>query len=353
MPTARIWFDILTPKQILFFGPLVKSLRKEECDVLVTSRAYRELEPLAEMAGLKLTFVGERGGKGKEAQLVASTERQSLIIPIARDFDPQVAVSVASGVCARVAFGLGAKHIAVNDSPHSEIAGRLSLPLSHHLLCPWVIPKSAWGIYGLAPRQVSTYRALDPAAWLKRPALGGPVPKLKSGKKTITIRAPESDAPYLAKADSSFMRKVLGAIAKGFAAHNLVVLGRYDQQVLQLQKEFGETFIVPDGPIDGASLLKKSDAFVGMGGTMNAEAALLGVPTVSAFQGSLYTDRYLLSEGILSRAGTPASIVKTLGRILRDDFKAAQERKAMKILDWMEDPVAVLQSFILKAAMQA
>ncbi len=40
-----------------------------------------------------------------------------------------------------------------------------------------------------------------------------------------------------------------------------------------------------------------------MGGTMTTEAALIGVPAVSAFQGAeLYTEKYLLSKGLLLKA---------------------------------------------------
>ncbi len=166
MSSPRVWFDILTPKQVLFFGPVIEELKKAGAEVLVTSRRYREVGPLAAQAGLDLKFVGERGNKGKIEQLLASTARQAEMIPIVKDFSPGAAVSLASSVCARVAFGLGVKHIAVNDSPHSEVAGRLSLPLSFHLLCPWIIPYSAWSRFGVERRQVTRYRALDPAVWL-------------------------------------------------------------------------------------------------------------------------------------------------------------------------------------------
>ena len=191
----RVWIDILTPKQVLFFGPVVEALRAGGAEVLATSRRYREVGPLAERAGLDLTYIGDRGTRGPEDQLVAATRRQAEIIPTVQEFRPKVAASIASAVCARVAFGLGIKHVAVNDSPHSEIAGRLSLPLSHRLLCPWVVPYGAWARFGIQREQITRYRALDPAAWLKRKPLRGPVPKLDPRKRTITVRVQESVAP--------------------------------------------------------------------------------------------------------------------------------------------------------------
>ena len=349
----RIWVDILTPKQVLFFGPVVRDLRSGGADVLATSRRYREVGPLAERAGLDLKYVGERGNRGREDQLVAATSRQAEMIPVVKEFHPDVAVSIASAVCARVAFGLGIKHVAVNDSPHSEVAGRLTLPLSGHLLCPWVIPYKAWEKYGLRRRQITKYRALDPAAWLKRPPLGGPVPDLDPAKKTITVRVQESDAPYLAKTDMSWTDKVLGSLIETFPDANLVALGRYDFQVEELRTKFGGRCTVPDEIVSGHGLLSATDLFIGMGGTMNAEAALMGVPTISAFQGQLYTDRFLQKVGLLEKALTPASLLSHARRLLTDSSKRSHAKNAARVLGSMEDPVPKVAAFIRQTAKQA
>jgi len=112
---VRAWFDLLTPKQVLFFTPIIRELESVGVEILATSRRYREVGPLAERAKLDLRYVGDRGTKGPEAQLLAATRRQVEIIPIVKEFGPSVAVSIASAVCARVAFGLGIKHVAIND----------------------------------------------------------------------------------------------------------------------------------------------------------------------------------------------------------------------------------------------
>ena len=321
--------------------------------MLVTSRRYREVGPLAERAGLDLTYVGERGIKGQEEQLLAATRRQAEMIPLVKEFRPQVAVSIASAVCARVAFGLGVRHVAVNDSPHSEVAGRLSLPLSHHLLCPWVIPYRAWEPFGLRRDQITTYHALDPAVWLKRPPLGGPMPKLDPNKKTITIRVQESDAPYLAKADMSWTDKLLSSVTEAFPDMNLVALCRYDFQVKDIRAKFGSKFLVPDEVVSGRSLLSATDLFIGMGGTMSAEAALMGVPAISAFQGSLYTDSYLQSVGLLEKALTTASLLVRAKRLLVPAAKETHRKKARRVLAAMEDPVPMIAKSVRTTAVQA
>lgn len=347
----RVWLDLLTPKQVLFFAPVAKELKSSGAEVLATSRRYREVGPLAEMAGLDLAYIGDRGD-GPVEQLVAATRRQLELIPLVKDFRPDVAVSVASVVCARIAFGLGVKHVAVNDSPHSEVAGRLSLPLSDRLLCPWVIPTAQWKRFGVQRSRITTYRALDPAAWLKRKPLDGPVPRLHPGRQTITIRVQESDAPYLAKADVGWTDRVISTLAEAFPDSNVVALCRYDGQAEEVRRKFGSRCIVPDDVISGHGLLSKTDIFVGMGGTMSAEAALMGVPTISAFQGSLYTDRYLRSVGLLSRATSARALAAVARRLLAKGYKSKQARKARRVLDSMEDPVSKVTAWVEKTAKQ-
>lgn len=352
MVKGKVWVDVLTPKQVLFFKPLIEALRADGIDVLVTSRKYREVVPFAERIGLDLLYVGERGGKDPVDQLEAATRRQAEIIPYVKRFAPQVAVSVASTVCARVAFGMGAKHIAVNDSPHSEVAGRLSLPLSYHLMCPWVIPVDAWSSFGIGRQQVTRYHALDPAAWLKRKAYGGPVPRLDSGKKTITVRVQESDAPYLAGRPRDWITVVLRKLADNFSECNLVALCRYDYQIEEIRKAFGSKYVIPNEIVDGRGLLSATDLFVGMGGTMNAEAALMGVPVISAFQGSLYTDTYLEKAGLLAKVSRPDALLRRAQLFLDGPFKARFRLRARQVLDSMEDPVVRILGFIKRTIEQ-
>ena len=349
----RVWGDLLTPKDILFFPPVIEKLKGEGAEVLLTSRRYREVGPLAERAGLDVTYVGDRGGKGREEQLVAATRRQAEMIPVVQAFKPDVAFSIASVVCARIAFGLGIKHVAVNDSPHAEVACRLTIPLSHHLLCPWVIPYSAWRRFGIQKGKITTYRALDPAAWLKRPPVAGPTPELEPGKKTITVRVQESDAPYLARADVGWTDRVLSSLLEAFPDANHVALCRYDYQVEEVRTKFGSRWTVPDEIVSGHSLLASTDLFVGMGGTMSAEAALMGVPTISAFQGALFTDRYLEGRGLLARALTTSALLSRAKRLLADSYRASYGERAKRVLDAMEDPVPKVAALIGQAANQA
>ncbi len=346
----RYWVDLLTPKQVLFFQPVVGELRLQGHEVLMTSRHYREVEQLASLLGVDLTYVGARGGKDAVDQLRASLERMNALLPVVGKFHPDVSLSVASADCARISFGIRCKHVAVSDSPHSVIAGKLSLPFSHHLLTPWIIPYIAWYHYGLQRREITKYKALDPAAWLKRPPVRAtPEVKLDAGKPTILVRLEESYAPYMMGTDESWPDKVLSKLATDYRACNLVALCRYQDQLERVQEKFGDVFLVPDRVVDGAGLIRRSDVFIGMGGTMTTEAALIGVPTISAYQGhGLYTERYLRSIGLLLKTHHVDRLSHLVKKCLTPTYKRHCSRKAKKVLDSMEDPVEKIVNYLVK-----
>ncbi len=347
----RFWFDVLTPKQLLLFNPVIQELKARDHQVLATSRHYREVEQLAAMLGVELKFVGSRGGKGTYDQLRASLERMNSMLPLVADFQPDASVSVASADCARISFGIRVKHVAVSDSPHSVIAGKLSLPFSQHLLTPWVIPYIAWYRFGLQRSEITKYHALDPAAWLKREARSkGPEIKVEPGKPTILVRLEESYAPYMIGTDQGWTGKVLQRLSDEFKDCNLIALCRYQDQLEMVKSTFGDTFYVPEKVVDGAGLIRQSDVFIGMGGTMTTEAALIGVPTVSAYQGSgLYTERYLLSMGLLLKTHHLDALARLVRKSLTRKYQDHCKRKAKRLLDSMEDPVEKIAGYLTSA----
>ena len=66
---------------------------------------------------------------------------------------------------------------------------------------------------------------------------------------------------------------------------------------------------MPEDPLDGANLIAASDLVVSAGGTMNREAAALGVPAATIYAGKWAAiDEELVREGRLIRLSTAADI---------------------------------------------
>src|SRR5881396_2254803 len=131
----KIWIEVLTPKQALFCEPLYHALRREGHEALITTRVYREAEQTLKLKKLRFSVVGSHGGGTAFGKLTASAERITKLANLIQNWKPNVAVSFSSVEASRVAFGLGIPHVAANDSPHSWMVARLTIPLTTFVCC--------------------------------------------------------------------------------------------------------------------------------------------------------------------------------------------------------------------------
>lgn len=331
----KIWFDILTPKQVMFFRHAVTLLRSSGHDVLCTSRQYREAVELARIKKLDLVVIGAHGGADRYDKLLQSASRTHELARVVKGFAPDVAVTFSSPEGARVAFGLGIRHIGFNDSPHAEAVARLTIPLMSKLLCPWVIPLSAWTGYGIAKNSIVRYHALDPAAWLKHDE----TPEPNHDKKTILLRLEESKASYIADKKLGTGKMIDDFVEELWQDADIVVLCRYQDQITEVEEHYGSKVQVLKDVVDGTALVKSAGLFVGAGGTMTAESALLGKPTISIAPLQFYIEKYLVKTGLVRKAANSRSLVKLGKKMISDDrYRKAQKKRAERILAGMEDP---------------
>ena len=121
----KIWVDILTPKQLVFFEPLIDKLKKNH-KLLCTSRDYGEVKNLAKIRNFDVKVIGKFGGKSKSGKLLANLERMNKLFGMVAKFDPDLTISFCSPDASRISFGLGIKHVAYCDSPHANAVMRLT-----------------------------------------------------------------------------------------------------------------------------------------------------------------------------------------------------------------------------------
>ena len=196
----RVWIDILTPKQALFFEPLIDTLKERGDEVVVTSRRYREAELICRKRQIDAVFIGSHGGKELRNKLSASLERSKLLLEYFEEDKPDALVSFSSPEAGRIAFGLGIINICVSDSPHAEAVSKLTIPLADCLLTPWIVPEKSWTVYGIERSKIESYKALDPFVWLSRKDLSEKFHlglNLDKSKTTISLRLEESFAAYI------------------------------------------------------------------------------------------------------------------------------------------------------------
>jgi len=331
----KIWFDVLTPKQVLFFEPMIKRLRKKH-RVICTSRQYREVNQLAKMRKMNLIFVGRHGGSERSKKLKASLDRMIELTKIIKKFSPDVAVSFCSPEATRISFGLGIKHIAFCDSPHAEAVMKISIPLLDRLLIPWIISKNEFSKYGISAKKITSYKAIDASVIIKNKSNNSTLKKFKDmKKKTILIRPYESQASYANYKETS-MISIIQQISK-LSNYNVLLLARNFEQIKKLKTKFGKKIRVLNKVVDNNEILSFTDVFVGSGGTMTAEAALRGIPTISYNAVPNIVEDYLVKKYLIKREENPQKIVPLIEKLLKSN-KNKFKKNAKTELSRMEDP---------------
>ena len=339
----KIWIDILTPKQLLFSEPIIEKLGQKH-DILCTSREYYEVKKLARIRYFDLIFVGRHGGVDKKSKLKASIERIEKLSKKIKKFEPDVVISFGSPEAARISFGLGIKHVMFCDSPHANAVMRLTLPLIQKLLIPYVIPKKEFSKFGINEKDIVQYKAIDAVVTMQRKINQNIISPFKNNnKKNILIRVEEEEASYTSK--SSKIIPIIKKIANDYKDENIIVLGRYTQQIINLQKIMGKKIKVIKMSFDGKYLLNDTDVFIGSGGTMTAESALMGIPTISYNAVPNIIENFLVKKSLVKRETNPKKVSNEIKRIFARKNDQNQKR-AKKVVKQMEDPIEKLIKII-------
>jgi uncharacterized protein len=324
---ARIWVDLDNSPHVPFFVPIIEELEKRSYSVVVTARDCFQVRELAEFFHLNYELIGHHSGKNRVRKAAGLCGRALRLIPIILREKPILAVSHGSRSQLIVATCLGIPSIHMGDyeflTPWAFIH-----PTWH--MCPELIPNSALPIDS---NRILKYPGIKEDVYVTRFApesgfrsqLG-----LQERDMVVTIRPPATEAHYHDQRSEELFEAVVEFLGKN-AELKLVALPRNERQAIWLKKRWPALFAngamrIPPQVVDGRNLIWHSDLVVSGGGTMNREAAALGVPVCSVFRGKIgAVDRYLSERGRLTLLESIQD-VQTKIRIARRDRPASPQK---------------------------
>jgi predicted glycosyltransferase len=176
--------------------------------------------------------------------------------------------------------------------------------LSTVVMTPEVIPSKTLAELGLDARRHRSYAGLKEEVYLSdfKPSTTLPVRlRLRASDINVVVRPPSDTAHYRATSSKLLFAEIMSLLMAQPHVH-IILLPRDTAQRAAMAEAYdrAENVTIPDRAIDGASLLYYSDLVIGGGGTMNREAAVLGVPVLSIFKGEEgAVDRSLKATGKL------------------------------------------------------
>jgi predicted glycosyltransferase len=299
---VRVWVDISNSPQVPFFRPLLALLAERGHDVSVTTREYAQTLELLRLHGIDHEALGPRhGGAGAAGKARAMARRLRVLRRYARGRSFDLALSHASHELPLVARSLGIPSSYAFDYEFATVQHGLGCRAASRVVVPDAIPQDRLDRLGALPTKVRRYPGVK-----EEYALHGFTPDgsaleglgVDRDRVLVTVRTPPEVSLYH-RHGSPLFDDVLTRLGRDPAAQ-IVVLPRTADQREVIRGRDLPSVTVPEHAIDAQSLVASSDLVVSAGGTMNREAAALGVPVYTTFAGRLgAVDESLVRDGRL------------------------------------------------------
>ena len=329
----RLWIDLANSPHVPFFRALIPEFKQRGHQVEVTARDYAQTVELAMTAGLTPVVIGGHGGRkltGKAGNLVG---RAAALGKWAHGRGFDLAVSHNSYAQIAAASGLGIKSVTLMDYEHQP-ANHLAFRLASRVIVPRSFPEQALRRYGASRKKVRRYDGTKEDVYL---ADFNPDPQFTETLRNLGVRAddvlvvvrpPASEALYHRFENQLFS----DLLARIFARPDVkvILLARTAAQRAEYQARSRQNLILPRAALDGANLIAAADLVISAGGTMNREAAALGVPAATIYAGRWAAiDEALVREGRLMRIATAQDIES----MLIERKAGASPRRATQVRD--------------------
>jgi uncharacterized protein len=304
----RVWFDIKNSPEVLFFRPIIRRLADAGVETIVSSRDFAQTIGLLDLHGIAHTRLGRHGGGSLVGKGLNLVRRSAAVTWFGRSARAAQAVSIGSNDLSIAARLLRLHNTVIQDYEHATLEHRINFRLADKVMFPEAVPIASLTALGLDRRR---YR---------------PIHGIKE-QVTLADFVPDPDVPERFGLDRSWFIAVMRPPATMSLYNRGVTHTLFDDAVIHLRRASAQIVLlprsgeqakayaelpgvtIPGSVVDGPSLLYAADVVIGAGGSMNREAALLGVPTWTVFEGRIgAVDERLIDEGRMGLLQRPEQI---------------------------------------------
>jgi predicted glycosyltransferase len=338
----KIWIDLDNTPHVPFFEPILDELRARGFPVLVTARDAFQVCDLADKKGLKYLKIGHHHGKHRLLKGAGLAYRALQLGPLVQREKPALGVSHGSRSQLLLGNWLRIPTILIEDYEFSQFP---PLMRPTWALAPDVIPNSALSCRN---GQIRKYPGIkeDVYAWKLKPdsALLEEL-QLNESDLVVTVRPPATEAHYHNPESEKLFERFMERACREPQV-KVVLLPRNKKQAQLIRLQWPQWFangktVIPPAALDGMNLIWHSDLVVSGGGTMNREAAALGVPVYSIFRGAMgAVDKNLSRQGrlvLIKSVEEVDSRISLVKRPRRSLTEVTSKRTLETIVDAIEE----------------
>lgn len=306
----RVWIDMTASAHPLVFRPLVERLRARGDEVEITTRDYAQTVQLIERHGMTATVIGHHGGRSAGGKARQMWSRLRALRKWARDRSFDVALAHGSHELTITARRLGIPSSTTFDYEWATLQHQLGCRAATKVVVPDSIPPERLARYSAVPPKLLQYPGLKEEYYLfdfePDPAVLEPW-EIDPARVLVVLRPPPDVSLYHRHSNPLFPL-TLQHLGSSEDVH-AIVIPRTEEQRDYVRSLDLPSVIVPEQAVDAQSLIALSDVVVSAGGTMNREAAALGVPVYTTYGGRLGgVDEELIRQGRLRPLTDPRAL---------------------------------------------
>ena len=307
-----IWIDLENTPHVPLFLPIREELEKHGYNVIMTARDFAQTIELLEMKKVSYHAVGSQLTGGKYLKAAGLLVRAFRLYIFIRKYRVHALLShgsrsgILAGAFLRVPIITMGDYELSNTLLDNRFSAKVMRP---DVTDPSILKKSGLDLGKYVPypgfKEQIYLSGFQPDKNFRK--------KVKTGQDDIQVvlRSPATSAHYYNSLSVDIMKAVIHRVLSHKKTRMIALprTGEERELIRSMSAGSSDRIIFPDGALDGLNLLWNSDVVISGGGTMNREAALLGVPVYSIFTGPKGSvDKALSDRGKLKFISKPEEV---------------------------------------------
>lgn len=293
----RIWIDFINTPQVSFFEPLINELSSEGHEFILTCRDSANTVQLVKQKGWEHEVIGDRAEKSFFKKVFNFPVRIWYLRNFLRNKSVDVAICQSSFYLPIVARALGVPSLYTNDNEHA-MGNIPAFYAADRILIPENLSLKKVSRQGARQHKTGVYPGIKEGVylWSKGMQIIAERKKVPKHSQSVYIRPEPQTAQYYS-GKLNFLDDIIVALSEKVS---VVLLVRDKNQMAHYSQDKFSKVSVPTEPIPFDTVAKSCLLFIGAGGSMTREMSMIGIPTISVYQGELLdVDRFLIDEGYL------------------------------------------------------
>lgn len=287
----KIWIDFINTPQVSFWVPFIKEFKNDNHEIILTCRDSGNTIELLKQHGLDYQIIGKKVGNGILQKLLFFPKRIYQLYSFISKKNIDVAASQSSFYQPIVARLLGIPCLYTNDNEHAK--GNLAgFVFARRVLLPIALFNEKFTKKWPLRSKIKFYPSVKEAIYLSQQP---DFVQLITDKKTTVYFRPEPWSAQYYNGPVNFFDETLLRLGSEL---KVIILPRDHNQIVHYQQEKFNQIFVAEKPLNLKDIISDCLLFIGAGGSMTRELAVLGIPVISIYQAEmLCVDKYLVDKG--------------------------------------------------------